>query len=267
MQMMMPDTYKVPKQHTADHLSLPKIWPLKKFKYVTLEDRKSFKEHLKACQNGDLPRIQAELARCRFNIPYSILTHCFTKDEHDADTPVKRFPRKLYIHGMLKELCSSPRIAIPKSRQIMITWTCIAYLVMKAVFWRHRLIFCQSKKEEDAAMLIDRAKHIYEHLPWWMKQASPLKRALHKLPFNKLIFTNGSMMWGVPQGADVLRQYTASIIFGDESAFQEKAEDAYKAAKPTVDGGGQIILVSSANGKNFFYRICYDKMDASNEAL
>jgi len=263
----MPVTYKAPVQLRADPVALPKIWPLKAFKGTTNYDRKAFKEHLRACAKGDLPRIQAELKRCRSNVPYTVLTHCFTKDEHDADNPVKRFPRKKYIWEMLKEINDSPRIAIPKSRQIMITWTVMAYLVVKAVFWRHRLIFCQSKKEEDAAMLIDRGKHIYEHLPWWMKQASPLKRPLHKLPFNKIIFTNGSMLWGVPQGADVLRQYTASIIFGDESAFQEKAEGAYKAAKPTVDGGGQIILVSSANGKNFFYRICYDRMDASNEAL
>jgi hypothetical protein len=256
-----------PNKQELDPRNLPEIWPLKPFDKVTFEDRQAFKEHIRACNAGDTLRIQAELLRCKKNIPYWVMTHTFTKDEHDGEVPVKRFPRKLYIVDILKELCSQSKVAIPKSRQIMITWTCVAYLVAKAIFWRHRLIFLQSKKEDDAAMLIDRAKHIYEHLPWWMKSAAPLKRQLHKLPFNKLILANGSLMWGVPQGADVLRQYTASIIFGDESAFQEKAEDAYKASKPTTDGGGQSILVSSVNGKNFFYRVCYDKMDVSREAL
>lgn len=244
---------------------LPPVWPL--VPKTKPQSRSEWKDHIAACNKGVLPNIQAELIRCRRNPAYHVMTHCFTKDEHDPIRPVKRFPRKIYIAETIKELNRCMKIVIPKSRQIMITWTVISYLLYKALFYHHRLIFLQSKKEDDAAALIDRAKHMYEYLPWWMKEASPLKRPLTKLPFNKLMLANGSTLWGVPQGADVLRQYTASIIFGDESAFQEKAEEAYTASKPTTDGGGQIILVSSANGRNFFYRIAHDKMDASDETI
>jgi hypothetical protein len=246
---------------------LPLVWPLIPAGKVNPADKAEWKAHLDACHRGDVARIQAELIRCKANPAYTVMTHFFTKDEHDASHPVKRFPRKKYIVRTINELNTNPKIAIPKSRQIMITWTCISYLVYKAIFFRHRLIFLQSKKEEDAAALIDRAKHIYEHMPWWLREAAPTKRPLKKLPFNKLMFLNGSLMWGVPQGSDVLRQYTASIIFGDESAFQEKAEEAYTASKPTTDGGGQIILVSSANGRNFFFRVVKDLMDASDEVV
>jgi hypothetical protein len=226
----------------------------------------SVRHHFEALTKGDQPRIQAELQRCRTYPDYFIMTHCFTKDEHDAKKPVKRFPRKGYIPAIIREINNNQLIGIPKSRQIMLTWICITYFLHMSIFWKHRLIFFQSKKEEDAAALVDRVKHVYTHLPWWVQAACPLKRPIDRQPFNKLILSNGSTIWGIPQGPDVLRQHTASGILGDEAAFQNKAEDAYKALKPTIDGGGKLVLVSSANGKNFFFRVCYDVMDGIKAA-
>ena len=241
---------------------LPRIWPLK-----GPHRPKAFAEFQKAMGGGDVPLITKELARCMKFPAYWVMTYVFTKDEHDPIRPVKRLPRYRYIVRVIQELAREPRVLIPKSRQIRITWTCLSYILHSALFQGHRLNFVQSKKEEDAASLVGRQKHIYEHLPWWMKAASPLKHPLTKQPFNKLAFSNGSLIWGVPQGSDVLRQYTASIIFDDEMAFQERAEEAYKAAKPTVDGGGQFIGCSSVNGKNFFFRMCHDKLDAPEASL
>lgn len=241
---------------------LPKIWPLK-----GQRDPTGFKAHMQKCQQGDPHSIQAELLRCMRRPDYWVMTYCFTKDEHDPYHPVKRFPRYKYIPFIIRRLHKENKVAIPKSRQVMITWTVLAFILHRMVFYKHRLWFVQSKKEEDAASLIEREKHMYEHLPWWLKSASPLKRPLQKQPFNKLVMANGSMTWGVPQGADIMRQYTASGIFGDEYAFQDKAEDAYTAAKPTVDGGGQLIAVSSVNGKNFFYRLVSDQLRTSQVAL
>lgn len=243
---------------------LPVVWPLKG---PGIADKAAFKAHMQRCDKGDQAAIQAELQRCMLRQDYWVMTYCFTKDEHDSNQPVKRFPRYKYIPFIIRRLCHNPKVAIPKSRQVMITWTVLAYILGQCLFKKHRLWFIQSKKEEDAAALIERAKHMYEHLPWWQRAAAPLTRPLMKQPFNKLVIANGSKMWGVPQGSDILRQYTASGIFGDEYAFQDKAEDAYTAAKPTVDGGGQIIAVSSVNGKNFFYRLVSDQMRTSEVAL
>lgn len=243
----------------------PRVWPLK-----PPHDKLAFREYLQALNNKDkpnVPLIEAELKRCIKYPAYFIMTHCFTKDEHDPVNPVKRFPRYKYIPFLIRELARYNRVAIPKSRQVMITWTVLAHLLYRAVYRRHQMIFIQSKKEEDAAALVDRVKHMYEHLPWWIHAAAPLRRPLHKQPFNRLAFANGSLIWGVPQGADVLRQYTASIVFQDEGAFQDRAEEAYNASKPTVEGGGQYIIVSSANGRNFFYRIVADKIDAPEREL
>jgi len=57
-----------------------------------------------------------------------------------------------------------------------------------------------------------------------------------------------------------LRQYTSSLIISDEMAFQEKAEEAYIAARPTLIGGGKFIGISSPNYKEFFYQMVGDKL-------
>jgi len=245
---------------------LPWVWPLPSKLRPARGDATAgvdIDRHLDLCNEGDVARVQAELLRCKRYPAYFVMTHCFTKDEHDARHPVKRFPRKRYIVYVLRELARNQLVAIPKSRQIMITWTVLCYLLHMALFNQHRLIFLQSKKEDDAVALIDRVKHTYTHLPWWIQSAAPLRKKMPIMPYNKLLVGNGSTIWGIPQGPDILRQHTASAIMADEGAFQAKHEDSYKAAKPTIDGGGKYIIVSSANGKNFFYRICYDLIDAA----
>lgn len=256
--------------HRQTHLrpeDLPWVWPLPRLKGRTRRNGDiaglTIDQHLDLCNEGDVARVQAELLRCKRYPEYFLLTHCFTKDEHDADDPVKRFPRKRYLKYVIQELHANQLVAIPKSRQIMITWTVLCYLLHMALFNRYRLIFLQSKKEDDAVALIDRVKHTYTYLPWWIQAAAPLRKKMPQMPYNKLQFANGSNMWGIPQGPDILRQHTASAILADEAAFQAKHEDSYKAAKPTIDGGGKYIVVSSANGKNFFYRVCYDLIDGA----
>jgi phage FluMu gp28-like protein len=143
---------------------------------------------------------------------------------------------------------------------MMVTWIMVACHLWDAQFHEGRRIFFQSKKEKDANYLVDRAKFIYNHYP------EPYKTVIHNLypvkepmPYLKLEFGKTmSVIEGTPQGASVLRQYTASRIFMDEAAFMEQAEDAFMAAKPTLTGGGSLVVVSTPNFRNFFYLLAKD---------
>lgn len=205
-------------------------------------------------QKADLPRIK----EATLNLKYFVKEFCYTLDEHDKENPIKKFPDKEYIWDMVDLYLNERLLLIEKSRQMMVTWTFMACHLWEAMFMPGRRIFFQSKKELDANNLVDRVKLIYDHLPEKMRKMYPAKepRAYLKLEFPKW----NSIIQGVPQGGDVLRQYTASRIFSDEMAFQEKADEAFIAAKPTIDGGGSFIGVSSPNGKNFFYLLAKDKI-------
>lgn len=194
-----------------------------------------------------------ELEKCR-RAPWHWLTnYVWTLDSHDRKTPLRRFPNREYLKELVRIWQEEKLLLIPKSRQMMITWLMVALHLHDAQFYAGRCIFFQSKKEEDAAALIERAKFIYDHQPAWMKEPAQKKSCEIFFP------EKNSRIKGIPQGADQIRSYTASGIFIDEAAFQPGAREAFTAAKPSIDGGGRITMVSSAN-PGFFETLVNDKV-------
>jgi hypothetical protein len=187
--------------------------------------------------------------------PRNFIMHVNTKDEHDEINPIKLFPDKPYVSYLLKLFYQKAQsiFFIAKSRQIMLTWLCCVFALWLAKAVPHRLIFLQSKKEEDAANLVfaggrtgknwntARISFIEKHLPWWL-QDKGIESA-----YGKLLFSNGSKIWGIPEGADMIRSYTPSLVISDEAAFQPEFGSAYTAMLPIAKQGGMLIAISSAN--------------------
>ena len=175
----------------------------------------------------------------------------YTNDEHDAINPTKRFPDRDYLRILSDLWLRTQLLLVPKSRQMLITWLFVSCYLWDTIFKRGRLNFFQSKKEEDADRLIQRAYFIWQHQPDWIKALNP---AIYTFCHLKFPITH-SEIWGVPQGGDQIRQYTSSGIFSDEMAFQTDAEDAYTGALPTIKGGGKFTGVSSANPGFFHFLV------------
>ena len=186
-----------------------------------------------------------------------------TRDEHASGAAsVRPFPTRLekpYLWEFLDACQEEPLLAVEKSRQIMVTWGACLYLLWRAKYTENRLIFLQSKKEEDAANLV------YNKEPFGARIAFmeySLPDPLRTVDFNRncsygqMVFPDThSKLWGVPEGGDIIRSYVASIVFADEAAFQPEFEAAYKALRPTISGGGQLIMVSTARSGAFMKRL------------
>jgi len=202
-----------------------------------------------------------------------------TKDEHDPVTPVKLIPDKMYLRVMLDcllltagliepakaryamdggipvaDFYNTGMLAIEKSRQVLATWLLAGYCLWRAKFQAHQLILWQSKKEDDAANVVyDKEPHIARI----SFMESNLPRALQDGIFPKgasrcnLRFPLGSRIWGIPEGADIIRSNTPSVLVADEAAFQPEFASAKDAAMPAIKGGGQLIAVSSAAPGSF----------------
>jgi hypothetical protein len=142
-------------------------------------------------------------------------------------------------------------LCVEKSRQVMVTWAAVMYILWECKYRRNRLWFVQSKKEEDSASLV------YCHNPLKARMSfieAKLPEELRTVDFEKdcsygeINFSNtGSVVKAIPEGGSQIRSFTASGIFADEAAFQPEFEGAYSAAKPTIDGGGKMVVVSTAN--------------------
>jgi phage FluMu gp28-like protein len=189
-----------------------------------------------------------------------VFKYAYTLDPHDKVNPIKHFPDKIYLRKLVDVWLEEPLLLIVKSRQMMISWLLVALNTWLAMFHKGQYVFFISKKEDDSGLssplsLLSRAYFIYNHLPESMK--IPIKKS--GTPAMLAFHTRNSIIHAVSQDSDALRQYTASSIFTDEMAFQERSELVYAAVKPTIDGGGRLTGVSTPNGKrNLFYKLVFD---------
>ena len=188
-----------------------------------------------------------------------------TFDEHDRVEPRKPFPRKKYLYEVLKHIHDT-RIgdvcAISKSRQMMATWLMCAYAVWEAQFHPHARVMIQSKKAEDAWNLVYRNSWYHARCGFILRaQPTWLRMRGTKGIRGELSFPNGSTIWGIPQGPDMFRSYTASLVICDECCFQPEFEAAYKAALPMAKGGskagsgGRIVLVTTAAPNTYYGKL------------
>ena len=185
----------------------------------------------------------------------------FTCDQHDEDNPVKPFPvDRPHIRPLVQLWLDNPLIALVKSRQMVMTWLFCCLYLWEAMFHPGRLVMLQSKREEDAIGdetagdgLMGRVKFVLNHIPR-VGIVVPVYRArANRLEFPAI----NSTIWAIPQGADIIRQRTASGILSDECGFQDEFANAYTAAIPCIRGGGRFTALSTAN-PGFFQHLIQD---------
>lgn len=172
-----------------------------------------------------------------------------SKNEHGGkDSPYEPFPDKEFLRQTVRaweDVAARPTnrlLLIAKSRQMLQSWLVMAMALWTAMTKQAQLVIVQSKKEMDAGNLLERAFGIWTRLPQTVRELVPCISGHVHLEFP----TTDSRMIGIPEGPDQIRSNTASLLIGDESAFQPSFLEAYTAAQPSLNGGGMGVFVSSA---------------------
>lgn len=183
-----------------------------------------------------------------------------TYDSHYVEagfpTPYRPFPDKPYFAPVLEEIDREPVIFITKSRDLMLSWLCVGYLTHCAMTRAERQVILQSLKEEKAWDLVKYAKTLYARQHPLLRERFPLSKPLHRQPVSSLEFANGSIIHGIPEGAEQIRSYHPWALLGDEVAFQPRAGESYEHAVPVCQ---KIIMLSSA-GPGWFADVCEDNI-------
>ncbi len=158
---------------------------------------------------------------------------------------------KAYIRDLV-EIFASPerKLAFPKSRRMMVTWTFAALCTHRARYFKGNAVVWQSQNEEKAAYVIDkRCAYIEQNL-----RDPVLRRAFHPIRtsdglIGKMTYERtGSYLWAVAQGGDVFRSYTPSVVVMDEVDFMEKGHESLIAAVPLAEKATKLILITTSNG-------------------
>jgi hypothetical protein len=165
------------------------------------------------------------------------------------------FPKYDYFEILFAALEAEQIMWIEKSRDLMVSWACVAYLTLNAMKVPYREILFQTQKDDKVIQLVDYAKCLYKLQDPRLIRAYPLAKPIDRQPDHSLAFANGSIIMGIPGGADQIRSYHPWGYLNDESSFQADAGECFNEAISAV--AGKIIFNSSA-GPGWYADVRHD---------
>lgn len=142
--------------------------------------------------------------------------------------------------SVISDLEHHPQVIILKARQLGMTWLCLAYALWLMLFRPAAtiLIFCRGEREALYLLGRERMRGMWDSLPAWMKRGV---YATHSSG-HEWQLSNGSVARALPsQAGDA---FTVTYCLVDEADLCPNLNDLMRRAKPTVDGGGRMTLLS-----------------------
>lgn len=170
------------------------------------------------------------------------------------------------MYSFQKELLTSyidNRFTIAKlPRQVGKSTVTIAYILWVVLFGPMQNIAILANKAATARDILSKLRLAYEHIPLWMQQG------VHIWNKGSIELENGSKVIAAATASSSARGNTFNVIFLDEFAFvpQNIAEEFVTSVYPTISSGNttKVIMVSTPNGMNLFYRYWTDAVNGRN---
>lgn len=200
-----------------------------------------------------------EKAKCEGSAAYFIHMYCKVKNDKGRQIPFHMWPDQL---GALKTITDTTPdgnrvnrlVAILKARQTGFTTMIVGVCVHLALFSPGSVILLFSKSHREAKELLVRIKTCIRHLPQWMQPARFVRDTTVEAKLS-----NGSEFISFGSEASGGDSYTANLVVIDEADLIRNLDTLLSGAKPTIDGGGQLVMLSrtdKANQKSSFKNVC-----------
>ncbi|MBU1983736.1 hypothetical protein KJ815_04940, partial [bacterium] len=189
-----------------------------------------------------------ELLRCSRNPWHFLTAHVATQDPARGEL---RYPHYDYLRELVAATERHRFLLVPKSRQMLVTWTMVAATLWRALFQRPGMYLFLSRNERCAEELLTRARFVLDRLPEFMRPRLS-RNSREEIAFAGL----DSRILSLPASPDAPRMYSPTGVFWDEMAFTPYDENIWTALKPALDSGGRFVGVSSSGGAlNLFARM------------
>jgi hypothetical protein len=150
-------------------------------------------------------------------------------------------------------------------RQVGKTTTTVAYLLWTILFQDAQSIAVLANRGETARGILGKLQLAYENLPMWLQQGV--------VEWNKgrVELENGSVIIASSTSSSAARSGSFNIVFLDEFAFVPSniATEFFTSVYPVITAGTKtkIIIVSTPNGMNLFYKIWTDAINKKNNYI
>ena len=173
-------------------------------------------------------------------------------------------PFKMYDfqEEMIKTFYNNRFTIMKCPRQVGKTTTTVAFLLWTILFQDSQSIAVLANRGETARGILGKLQLAYENLPMWLQQGV--------VEWNKgrVELENGSVIIASSTSGSAARSGSFNIVFLDEFAFVPGniATEFFTSVYPVITAGTKtkIIIVSTPNGMNLFYKIWTDAVNKNN---
>lgn len=165
-----------------------------------------------------------------------------------------------YQREIIEKITNNRRCAVVTSRQAGKTTTAVCVILHYVLFNDHKTVALLANKGDAAREILDRIKTAYEALPKWLQQGV--------VEWNKgsVEFENGCKILASATSSSAIRGKSISLLYIDETAFVENWDEFFASVFPTISSGDttKILLTSTPNGLNHFYKTCQGAEEGTN---
>jgi len=140
----------------------------------------------------------------------------------------------------------------------------VGYIIWFACFHSEKTIAVLANKGATAREMLGRVTLMLENLPFFLQ---PGTKALNK---GSIEFSNNSRIIAAATSGSSIRGMSVNLLFLDEFAFVENANEFYTSTYPVISAGKdtKVIITSTANGiGNTFHKIWEGAVQKVNEFI
>jgi len=165
---------------------------------------------------------------------------------------------KLYQYQaeFIQNCFGNKRVIASFPRQSGKTTTSASFMLMFAVYNKRKTIAIVANKKATSKEILFRIGLMYDYLPMWMKPG------IEEWNKESIIFSNGCRIIAAATSSDSIRGQSISLLYLDEFAFIQKnmVNQFIESTFPVISSSklARIIITSTPNGKNHFYKFFMD---------
>ena len=210
-------------------------------------------------QQGWTEELIKEYYKCSKDPVYFAEKYCKVISLDEGLVPFRLYP---YQKKMFRHFNEHRFNIVLACRQSGKSISACAYLLWFALFHSEKTVAVLANKGATAREMLSRITLMLENIPFFLQ---PGCKALNK---GSIEFSNNSRIIAAATSGSSIRGLSVNLLYLDEFAFVERANEFYTSTYPVVSAGKdtKIIVTSTANGiGNTFYKIWEGASQGTNE--
>ena len=200
-----------------------------------------------------------EYIKCSHDPVHFIESYCSIISLHEG---LVKFKLRGYQENLIRHYNDNRFNVVLASRQSGKSITSCAYLLWYLLFNPEVTVAVLANKGVIAREMISRIVTMLESVPFFLQ---PGVKILNK---GNIEFGNDSKVVAAATSSSSIRGLSINLLYLDEFAFVENAEEFYTSTYPVVTSGknSKVIITSTANGVgNMFYKIYESAIQKQSE--